>query len=257
MEKTEISKVLTRTVVSEFLGTLLLVFFAVGSAVLAGEYIGTFGIALAFGFTLVALAYALGPISGCHLNPAVTLGMLLARRLTLRTAAEYWIAQVVGAIVGSALLFLVARQVPGLQTHGSFGTNGWGDRSAVHLNLGGAFVAEMVMTFLLVYVWLSVTHKVAVIGFNGMAIGLALATVHLIGIPLDGTSVNPARSIGPALFAGGAAITQLWLFIVAPLIGGAIAAAVHQVTHPPHEPVLVADDAVPPEATTESRAESD
>ncbi|MCX4638149.1 MIP family channel protein [Streptomyces sp. RPA4-5] len=245
MEKTEISSVLTRTVVSEFLGTLLLVFFAVGSAVLAGEYIGTFGIALAFGFTMVALAYALGPISGCHFNPAVTLGMLLARRITLRTAAEYWIAQVVGAIAGAALLFLVAKQIPGLQTHESFGTNGWGDRSAVHLNLGGAFVAEILMTFLLVYVWLSVTHKVAVIGFNGMAIGLALAAVHLIGVPLDGTGVNPARSIGPALFAGGAAITQLWLFIVAPLIGAAIAAVVHQITHPPHEPVLVADEPMP------------
>ncbi|MFD5398009.1 MIP family channel protein [Streptomyces sp. NPDC127097] len=245
MEKTEISSVLTRTVVSEFLGTLLLVFFAVGSAVLAGEYIGTFGIALAFGFTMVALAYALGPISGCHFNPAVTLGMLLARRITLRTATEYWIAQVVGAIAGAALLFLVAKQIPGLQTDGSFGTNGWGDRSAVHLNLGGAFVAEILMTFLLVYVWLSVTHKVAVIGFNGMAIGLALAAVHLIGVPLDGTGVNPARSIGPALFAGGAAITQLWLFIVAPLIGAAIAAVVHQITHPPHEPVLVADEPMP------------
>ncbi|MEU5211286.1 MIP family channel protein [Streptomyces sp. NPDC020742] len=239
--------VLTRTIVAEFLGTLLLVFFAVGSAVLAGEYIGTFGIALAFGFTMLALAYALGPISGCHLNPAVTLGMLLARRLTLRTAVEYWIAQVVGAIVGAALLFLVAKQVPGLQTHAAFGTNGWGDRSAVHLNLGGAFVLEMVMTFLFVFVFLAVTHKVALLGFNGVAIGMALATVHLIGIPLDGTSVNPARSIGPALFAGGPAITQLWLFIVAPLIGGALAAAVHQVTHPPHEPVIVADTASPEE----------
>ncbi|MEV7379389.1 MIP family channel protein [Streptomyces lydicus] len=241
--------VLTRTVVSEFLGTLLLVFFAVGSAVLAGEYIGTFGIALAFGFTMLALAYALGPVSGCHLNPAVTLGMLLARRLTLRSAVEYWIAQIVGAVVGAALLFLVAKQVPGLQTHAAFGTNGWGDRSAVHLNLGGAFVTEMVMTFLFVFVVLSVTHRVALFGFNGVAIGMALATVHLIGIPLDGTSVNPARSIGPALFAGGAAITQLWLFIVAPLIGGAIAAVVHQITHPPHEPVAIADEAAPHEPT--------
>ncbi|GAU66184.1 aquaporin Z [Streptomyces sp. NBRC 110611] len=223
----------SRVVVCEFLGTLLLVFFAVGSAVLAGEYIGTFGIALAFGFTMLALAYALGPVSGCHINPAVTLGMLLARRIPLRTAVEYWIAQIVGGIVGAALLFLVAKQVPGLQTDGAFGTNGWGDRSAVHINLGGAFVAEMVMTFLFVYVVLSVTHAGAAVGFGGVAIGLALATVHLIGIPLDGTSVNPARSLGPALFAGGAALTQVWLFLVAPLIGGVIAAAVHQVTHPP------------------------
>ncbi|MFI9049045.1 MIP family channel protein [Streptomyces sp. NPDC053427] len=237
METTE-----TRTVVSEFLGTLLLVFFAVGAAVLAGEYIGTFGIALAFGFTMLALAYALGPISGCHINPAVTLGMLLAHRISLHRAVSYWIAQVLGGIVGAALLFLVAKQVPGLKTHDAFGTNGWGDRSAVHLNLGGAFIAEIVMTFLFVFVVLGVTHRVAVIGFGGLAIGLALGTVHLIGIPLDGTSVNPARSIGPALFAGGGAITQLWLFIVAPLIGGALAAVVHQITHPPHEPRLVADE---------------
>ncbi|KPC65054.1 MIP family channel protein [Streptomyces chattanoogensis] len=242
METTE-----TRTVIAEFLGTLLLVFFAVGAAVLAGEYIGTFGISLAFAFTMLALAYAFGPISGCHINPAVTLGLLLARRITVRTAVEYWIAQVLGAIVGAALLFLVAKQVPGLRTHDAFGTNGWGDRSAVHLNLGGAFVAEIVMTFLFVFVVLSVTHRVAVLGFGGLAIGLALGTVHLIGIPLDGTSVNPARSIGPALFAGGGAITQLWLFIVAPLIGGALAAVVHQVTHPPHEPRLIADEAEPGE----------
>lgn len=237
METTE-----TRTVVSEFLGTLLLVFFAVGAAVLAGEYIGTFGIALAFGFTMLALAYALGPISGCHINPAVTLGMLLARRIDVRTAVEYWIAQILGGIVGAALLFLVAKQVPGLKTHAAFGSNGWADRSAVHLNTGGAFVTEIVLTFMFVFVVLAVTHKVAVIGFDGLPIGLALATVHLIGIPLTGTSVNPARSIGPAFFAGGAAITQLWLFIVAPLIGAALAAVVHQITHPPQEPRIVADE---------------
>ncbi len=256
MEKSETeteaatSTILTRVVVAEFLGTLLLVFFGVGSVVLAGEYIGAFGIALTFGFTMLALAYALGPISGCHINPAVTLGMLLARRITVRTAVEYWVAQILGAIVGSALLFLVATQIPGLQTHGAFGTNGWGDRSAVHINLGGAFVIEIVMTFLFVFTVLSATHKVAVLGFGGLAIGLALAVVHLVGIPLTGTSVNPARSIGPALFAGGAAITQLWLFIVAPLIGGALAAVVHQVTHPAHEPLIVADEGMPADAAT-------
>ncbi|MEF3117912.1 MIP family channel protein [Streptomyces chrestomyceticus] len=232
----------TRTVVSEFLGTLLLVFFAVGSAVLAGEYIGTFGIALAFGFTLLALAYALGPISGSHVNPAVTLGMLLARRITPRAAVEYWIAQLLGGIVGAALLFLVAKQVPGLKTSEAFGSNGWSDRSAVHINLGGAFVAEIVLTFLLVFVVLAVTHRVAVVGFDGLPIGLALAVVHLVGIPLTGTSVNPARSIGPALFAGGGALSQLWLFIVAPMIGAALAAVVHQITHPPNEPKQVADE---------------
>ncbi|WP_329114636.1 MIP family channel protein [Streptomyces sp. NBC_01465] len=222
----------TRTIVAEFLGTLLLVFFAVGAAVLAGEYITAIGISLAFGFTLLALAYALGPISGCHVNPAVTLGMLTAKRITLRTAIEYWVAQLLGGIVGAALLFLVAKQVPGLKTSGAFGSNGYGDRSTVHINVGGAFIVEVVLTFLLVFVVLAVTHKVAVTGFDGLPIGLALATIHLIGIPLTGTSVNPARSIGPAIFAGTAALSQLWLFILAPLIGGVLAAYAHRLTHP-------------------------
>jgi len=220
------------TVTCEFLGTLLLVFFAVGAAVLSGEYIGTLGIALAFGFVLLALCYAIGPLSGSHVNPAVTLGMLVARRIGFRTAVEYWIAQFLGGIAGAALLFLVAKQVPGLKTRGAFGTNGYGYRSAVGINVPGAFVAEVVLTFLLVFVWLAVTHRVAVVGFGGIPIGMALVVVHLVGIPLTGTSVNPARSFGPAVFAGGAALSQVWMFIVAPLVGGAIAALVHRVTHP-------------------------
>ncbi|NLU66253.1 MIP family channel protein [Streptomyces sp. HNM0574] len=217
---------------AEFLGTLFLVFFGAGAVVLAGEYIGTLGIALAFGFVLLALAYAIGPLSGCHVNPAVTLGMLLARRMDLREACIYWICQVIGGIVGAALLFLVAKQIPGLQTSESFGSNGFGDRSAVQINAWGALIAEIILTALLVYVVLSVTHKVALVGFDGLPIGMALGVVHLVGIPLTGTSVNPARSIGPALFAGGAAITQLWMFIVAPLLGGALAAVLHRLTHP-------------------------
>lgn len=217
---------------AEFLGTLLLVFFGVGAAVLAAEYIGSLGVALTFGFTLLALAYTIGPISGSHVNPAVTLGMLCARRIDLEMAIKYWIAQIVGGIAGAALLFLIAKQVPGLQTSQTFGSNGFGDRSAVHVNTFGAFVTELVLTFLLVYVVLAVTHKVAVVGFDGLPIGIALAAVHLVGIPLTGTSVNPARSIGPALFAGGAALTQLWMFIVAPLVGAALAAVVHLITHP-------------------------
>ncbi|WP_372459276.1 MIP family channel protein [Streptomyces huiliensis] len=232
----------TRTVAAEFIGTLLLVFFAVGSAVLAADYIGALGIALAFGFTLLALAYALGPVSGSHLNPAVTLAMLLQGRITLRTAIEYWIAQIVGAIIGAALLLLLAKQVPGLSTDGTFGSNGFGDRSAVHLNTGGAFLAEVVLTFLLVFVWLAVTHKVAVVGFGPLALGFTLALVHLIGVPLTGASVNPARSLGPALFAGGDAFSQVWLFLVAPLIGAALAAFVHQIVQPHGAPVLIADE---------------
>ncbi|GAA4666572.1 MIP family channel protein [Streptomyces buecherae] len=222
----------TRTVISEFAGTLLLVFFAVGSAVLAADYIGTVGIALTFGFTLLALAYALGPISGCHVNPAVTLGMLVAGRISPRTAIEYWIAQLLGGIAGAAILFLLAKQVPGLKTSGAFGSNGYGDRSAVHINTGGAFLAEVMLTFLLVFVVLAVTHKVAVVGFDGLPIGLALAVVHLVGIPLTGTSVNPARSFGPAIFAGTDALAQFWLFLIAPLVGAALAAVCHQFTHP-------------------------
>ncbi|MEU7163635.1 MIP family channel protein [Streptomyces morookaense] len=242
LDTLQLNPVKTRAIASEFLGTLLLVFFAVGSAVLAADYIGVLGISLAFGFTLLALAYALGPVSGCHVNPAVTLGMLVERRITLTTAIEYWIAQIVGGIVGAAILFLVAKQVPGLKTSGSFGSNGFGDRSAVHINTGGAFLAEVVLTFLLVFVVLAVTHKIALVGFGGLAIGLALAVIHLVGIPLTGTSVNPARSIGPALFAGGGALSQLWMFVVAPLVGAVLAGYAHRLTHPPQAPVLVADE---------------
>ncbi|MFI7382745.1 MIP family channel protein [Streptomyces sp. NPDC049813] len=232
----------TRALASEFIGTLLLVFIAVGTAVLGVEFIGTLGIALAFGFVLLALAYALGPISGCHVNPAVTLGMLCARRIDVRTAVGFWIAQFLGGIAGAALLFLLAKQVPGFRAKGAFGSNGYGDRSAVHINTGGAFLAEVVLTFLLVFVVLAVTHRVAVTGFDGLPIGIALAVIHLVGIPLTGTSVNPARSLGPALFAGGPALSQLWLFIVAPLVGGVIAALAHRVTHPAGEERTIADE---------------
>ncbi|WP_413966388.1 MIP family channel protein [Actinacidiphila polyblastidii] len=221
-----------RAFVCEFLGTLVLVFFAVGAAVVSGQYIGTLGIAFAFGLVLLAVAYAVGPISGSHLNPAVTLGMLVARRITVRTAVEYWIAQVLGGIAGAALLLLVAKQVPGLRTHGAFGTNGYGYRSAVGVNIFGAFVVEVIMTFLLVFVYLAVTHRIAVVGFDGLPIGMALVVIHLIGVPLTGTGVNPARSLAPAIFAGSPALTQVWLFLVAPLVGGALAAVVHEATHP-------------------------
>jgi aquaporin Z len=231
-----------RALICEFLGTLLLVFFAVGAVVVGTPYLGATGIALAFGFVLLALAYSLGAISGCHVNPAVTLGFLAARRIGVATAVGYWIAQFLGAIAGAALLFLLAKQVPGLQTHGKFGTNGWGDRSTVGVNLGGAFLTEVVLTFLLVFVVLAVTHRLAVTGFDGLPIGLALAVIHLMGIPLTGTSVNPARSLGPALFAGGPALSQLWLFLVAPPIGGLIAAGVHLVTHPQMKVLVEVDD---------------
>jgi aquaporin Z len=219
-------------IAAEFFGTLILVLFGVGSVVLAGKYIGALGVALAFGLTLLVLAYGLGPISGSHVNPAVTLGMLLSHRIPAHTAIQYWVAQLLGGIAGAALLLLVASQVPGVRIQGDFGTNGYGTRSSVGINIFGAFVIEILLTFLLVFVCLTVTDKLALDGFGGLSIGLALAVANLVGIPLTGASVNPARSLGPAVFAGSAALSQLWLFLVAPLVGGALAAAVHRITHP-------------------------
>lgn len=225
-------------VAAEFVGTFALVLVGVGAAVVASEFIGSFGIALAFGFTLLALAYAIGPVSGCHVNPAVTLGMLLSGRIGTRDAVTYWIAQLAGAIAASAVLYVLARQIPGLHTHAAFGSNGYDDRSAVDLSPGGAFLAETMLTAMLVFVVLSVTHSLAVTGFDGLPIGIALGAVHLVGVPLTGTGVNPARSIGPALFAGGAALTQLWLFVIAPLVGAAVAVAAHLLVHPQRVPHL-------------------
>ncbi len=221
-----------RTVLAEFTGTLLYVFFAVGSLVVAAEFVGAVGVALAFGLVLVGLAFVFGAVSGCHLNPAVTLGFLVARRIGPRTALLYWAAQFVGAIAGAALLLLLAKQIPGLQTSGAFGTNGYATRSAVGINTGGAFLIEVAMTFLLVFVYLAVTRKTALNGFGALAVGLTLAVVTMVGIPLTGAGVNPARSFGPAIFAGGAALSQLWLFIVAPLAGGILAALAASLTHP-------------------------
>jgi aquaporin Z len=211
-----------RRVLAEGVGTFVLVFFAVGSAVFGADRIGAVGVALAFGLVLLALAYAVGPISGCHVNPAVTLGVLLRRGITPREAGAYVAAQVVGAIVaGGVLRLLVA--LGGIQDQTRvLGTNGWGET----VNGLGAFVVEVLLTFLLVAVVLLVTRADAAPGFAGLAIGLVLTMIHLVGIPLTGTSVNPARSIGPALFEGGAALSQLWLFVIAPLLGAVLAAGV-------------------------------
>ncbi len=212
---------LTRAVAAEFLGTALLVFLAVGSAVGGFEAVGALGVALAFGLTLLALAYALGPVSGCHINPAVTLGVLLSKGITVREAAFYWVAQVLGAVAGAALLALLTSDFGGVTDQtGALGANDWG----ATISGPGAFLLEVLLTAVLVLVVLLVTGRSATPGFAGLAIGLVLTVVHLIGIPLTGTSVNPARSIGPALFAGGDPLAHLWLFIVAPLVGGALAA---------------------------------
>jgi len=206
---------------AEFLGTLLLVFFGVGSAIAGRVEGGVVVVALAFGLVLLALVYALGPVSGCHVNPAVTLGALLAGRTNLADAIGYWLTQFAGAIVGAFILFGLTRWGRVTDQTGALGTNGYG----LHINLGGTMVLEIVLTFLLVLVVLVVTTRTENAGFAGLAIGIALAACHLVGIPLDGTSVNPARSLGPAVFEGGTALSQLWVFLVFPLIGGLLAAA--------------------------------
>src|SRR3954470_12631424 len=216
------SPTLARSVAAEFVGTALLVFLAVGSAVGGIQTIGDLGVALAFGLVVLALAYAIGPVSGCHVNPAVTLGVLLAKGMTATEAAYYWVAQFAGAIAGAALLQLMTAGFGGVTDEpGNPGANSRG----APITGPGAFVLEVVLTFVFVGVILLVTGRSATPGFAGLAIGLALTAVHLVGIPLDGTSVNPARSLGPALFAGGDSLAHVWLFIVAPLIGGALALA--------------------------------
>lgn len=229
-----------RKLVAEVLGTALLVFFAVGVATLSFGFnltgssysAGVVATALAFGLVLVALAYGIGPISGAHVNPAVTMGFLVARRISLREAVAYWSAQVVGAIIGALVLWGVVHSSSAYHKSMGLGTNGFGKQSTVGINTVGALLVEVVLTFLFVFIVLSVTRKAAPPLVAGLAIGLALATVHLVGIPLTGTSVNPARSIGPALFVGGVALSQLWVFIVAPLVGGILAAGAHEFFFP-------------------------
>jgi aquaporin Z len=216
-----VSPTLVRSLVLEFVGTLVLVVVAVGSAVTGIDQIGPLGVALAFGLTVLALAYAIGPATGCHVNPAVTLGVLLSKGMTAVEAAGYWAAQFAGAIVGAAILWLLTSGFGDVvdQT-GALGANDYG----VTISLGGAFLVEALLTFVFVAVILLVTGRAAAPGFAGLAIGLTLTAVHLVGIPLTGTSVNPARSLGPALFAGGEPLAHVWLFILAPLVGAALAA---------------------------------
>jgi aquaporin Z len=215
---------MAKKLIAELLGTFILVFFAVGSAVGGINLIGPVGVALAFGLVLLALVYAIGPVSGCHVNPAVTMGALLSGRIPLGEAAGYWVAQFVGGIAGGAMLKLMTSSFGKVvdQTHG-LGTDSYGK----HITEGGAFVLEIILTFLLVFVVLMVTEKQAAVGFAGLAIGLSLTVIHLVGIPLDGTSVNPARALGPAVFQRGSALSQVWLFILAPLVGGVLAAGVN------------------------------
>jgi len=221
---------------AEFVGTAILVIVAVGVATenfgfkLFGGSIaaGVVTTALAFGLTLIALAYAFGHISGAHVNPAVTIGFFAAGRMKATEAIGYMVAQIVGAIAGAAVLWGIFSQIPGYsRSVEGLGADGYGTYSLTHLGQSGAFITEVLLTFIFVSVVLFATHKAAIAGAAGLAIGMALAVVHLIGIPLTGTSVNPARSLGPALIVGGHALSQVWLFLVAPLIGGVLAALVH------------------------------
>lgn len=243
-----------RKLVAEALGTALLVIVGVGTATamfgfqLAGTSVsaGVVTTALAFGFVMLALAYTLGPVSGCHINPAVTAGFLASGRMKLNEAVGYWVAQLAGGVLGAIILWAILSGSPAYSpSEQGLGADGYGSSSIIGLNAGGAFVAEVVLTFVFVLVVLCATSRLGSPGFAGLAIGLALAMVHLVGIPLTGTSVNPARSLGSAVIVGGDALKQLWLFIVAPLVGGGLAALVYRFLIPddePIEPKTITDD---------------
>ncbi len=220
---------MTKRLIAEALGTFILVLFGCGAAVLMGAQIGMLGISLAFGLAIVAAAYGLGAISGAHLNPAVSLGMVAAGRMSFADFVGYALAQTLGAILGAGVLYLIASGKADyvLATNG-LGQNGYGPGYLGEYSLTAALVFEAVMTFIFVTVILGSTGTGTAAGFAGLAIGLTLAAIHLVGINVTGVSVNPARSIGPALFVGGNALSQLWVFIVAPLAGGAVAGLVYQ-----------------------------
>jgi aquaporin Z len=228
----------TKKLVAEALGTALLVILAVGVATLSFGFklagtstsAGVVATALAFGFVLLALAYTLGPVSGAHVNPAVTLGFVVSGRMTLQEAVGYWVAQFIGGIIGALVLYAIVSGAPHYSTGTvGLGADGWGKASMVGIGAGSAFVAEVVLSFVFVLVVLIATSRIGSPGAAGLA----------IGIPLTGTSVNPARSLGPAIIVGHEAIKQVWLFIVAPLVGGALAALAYRYFVPGEEEAAV------------------
>jgi len=218
-----------RKLVAEFVGTFILVFGGCGSAVFSAAFpsvgIGLLGVALAFGLTVLGCAYGLGHVSGCHLNPAVTVGLCAAKRFQWKDLPGYVAAQLVGAIVASGLLVVLLKAQPqGYDPSiGGLAANGFGDHSPGHFGLGAAILAEAILTFVFLTVILGATSKRAVAGFAGIPIGLTLTLVHLVGIPITNVSVNPARSTGPAIFVGGWALEQLWVFWIAPIAGALLA----------------------------------
>ncbi len=213
---------------AELLGTFVLVFAGLTTAVIAGGQVHNVGVALAFGLSLLAMAYTLGPISGCHINPAVTLGMLVARRMSAKDAVGYWIAQIIGGIIAAGIVLFIAQGAPGGSIASLAGAaNGYADHSPGNYSMAACFVAEMFLTMLLVLTVLGATDDRAPAGFAGIPIGLILSVLILAGIPITNGSFNPARSIGPAVWVRGWAMSQLWLFIVAPMLGGMLAAALY------------------------------
>ena len=211
--------------ISELIGTMVLVLFGCGSAAIAGSVLGTFGIAMAFGLSIVAMAYVIGDISGCHVNPAVSIGMWIDGRLDTKDLLMYIVFQCIGAIIGIALLVIIINSAPDLGGYVAtgLGQNGFGSASSVGLDVVGAIIVEIILTFVFVFTVLGVTKKAENAAVAGIVIGLTLAFVHILGIPLTGTSVNPARSLAPALFLGGQALEQVWVFILAPVVGAVIA----------------------------------
>lgn len=226
-DKKEVKMKSQQKYLAELIGTFALVLIGCGSAVIAGKDIGFVGIAFAFGLTVLAMVYAIGNISGCHINPAITVAMLVAGKTKSRDAVAYIVAQCIGATVAAAILWAIAS---GLSDYSlvddGLGQNGYGAQSPAGYSVGACFLAELVLTALFLFVIFGSTSRAAPKGFAGLSIGFSLVLIHLVGIPITGTSVNPARSLGPAIFVRGDAISQVWLFLVAPIVGGILAAIV-------------------------------
>lgn len=227
---------MTKRCAAELLGTFWLVFGGCGSAIFAAAYpelgIGFAGVSLAFGLTLLTMCYAIGNISGCHINPAVTLGLVAAGRFPARELVPYVVAQVLGGIAAGAALYLIATGKAGFDAvGGGFASNGYGEHSPANYSLGAALTAEIVLTGFFLFIIMGATHKRGHAGLAGVAIGFSLTLIHLISIPITNTSVNPARSTGVALFQGTWAVEQLWLFWLAPLIGGVLGAVAYRCLH--------------------------
>jgi aquaporin Z len=222
---------LSKKLAAEFIGTFWLVFAGCGAAVLDAAFpqlgIGFLGVALAFGLTVLTMVYCIGHISGCHLNPAVSVGLVLGKRFPVAQLIPYIIAQVLGGILASTVLYVIASGKEGFALSGGFASNGYGVHSPGGYSLLACFVTEVVLTFMFVLIIHGATDRRAPAGFAGIAIGLGLTLIHLVGIPVTNTSVNPARSTAPALFVGGWAVQQLWLFWLAPIVGGALAGLVY------------------------------